>query len=304
MSFQAMAWAVKKKVGNATGKAILLMLANYADDEGKCFPGQEKLASECECTSRTIREWLEKFEKMGLISREERRRVDGYRTSDLIVLNLEDTPKTAPEKSQGTHSPEGNSPEIDGNLTGNPRTSHRKEIPSILSVEPLVKHQQPRDAHAREENLDDVQKKLIDAAGEKIHPHGVFDLSAIIGLISAGVDLETDILPTIKARCATMKRPARGWAYFTDAIKDAHNRRIEAGKGLSKPKETVKPDSELSEEVLEAEWGKRLNYARRNRTWFTAVWGAMPSKEGCRVPEHLLQPNDGKHPHGGNWIEQ
>lgn len=296
MSFQAMTWAIKQKVGNATGKAILLMLANYADDEGKCFPGQEKLAAECECSARTIREWLEKFENLGLISREKRRRNDGYRTSDLIVLNLESLPEAI--------SPEGNSPENNDSLTGNSRHSYRKETPSNLLVEPLDNHQQPRDARKPENDLDQLQAKLINAAGEKIHPHGVFDLSAIIGLLGAGVDLDTDILPTIKARAASMKRPARGWAYFTDAIRDAHNRRIEAGQGLIKPEKTITPDHEMVTEVLEAEWVKRLDYARRNRSWFSAAWGPMPGLSGCRVPKHLLRADDGKHPHGGTWLEQ
>lgn len=88
MSFQAMAWAVKQKVGNATGKAILLMLANYADEQGKCFPSQETLASECECSKRSILDWLQKFEDMGLLSRERRHGAGGYRRADILTLDL------------------------------------------------------------------------------------------------------------------------------------------------------------------------------------------------------------------------
>jgi len=89
MSFQAMSWAVKQKVGNATGKAILLMLANYADQDGVCFPSQEKLAVECECARQTVSRFLNDFESRGLISRVQRRRQDGYRTSDEIKLSLD-----------------------------------------------------------------------------------------------------------------------------------------------------------------------------------------------------------------------
>lgn len=217
---------------------------------------------------------------------------NGSITNYRAIIELEITRKFIDKQSQNRSNPNKNKG------LQSPAFNHTDTDTDIAATQPHARGKK------QAENLDGLQQKLIDAAGEKIHPHGVFDLSAIIGLITAGVDLETDILPTIKARCATMQRPARGWAYFTEAIKDAHNRRIEAGKGLSKPKETIKPDSELSGEDLNAEWTKRLNYARRNRTWFTAVWGAMPNKEGCRVPEHLLQPNDGKHPHGGNWIEQ
>jgi len=297
MSFQAMTWAVKQKVGNATGKAILLMLANYADDEGKCFPGQEKLAAECECSPRTVREWLDKFEKMGIVKREERRREDGYRTSDLIVLDLESSPAAI--------SPENTSPENNNNLTGSSFQSHRQEIPSNLLVEPLDNHQQPRASAGRPaDDLSNLQSKLTAAAGDKIHPHGVFDLSAIIGLISAGVDVETDILPTIRARAATMQRPAKGWNYFTDAIKDAHNRRIKAGEGIAKPVRAITPDTELAPDALEAEWSKRLKWARQTNSWFSAVWGPMPGDEGCRVPTHLIQSDDGKDRYGVRWDDR
>lgn len=86
MSFQAMSWAVRQKVGNATGKAILLMLANYCDHEGTCFPSQQRLADECECGLRTVTRWLDQFEKDGLLTRERRMREDGSRTSDMIRL--------------------------------------------------------------------------------------------------------------------------------------------------------------------------------------------------------------------------
>jgi len=88
VSFQAMAWAVKQKVGNATGKAILLMLANYADDEGRCFPSQETLATECECSKRSVLDWLQKFEDMGILRRDRRHWSGGYRRSDILTLNL------------------------------------------------------------------------------------------------------------------------------------------------------------------------------------------------------------------------
>lgn len=88
MSFQAMAWAVKQKVGNATGKAILLMLANYADEDGRCFPSQETLATECECSKRSVLDWLQKFEDMGILKRDRRHGSGGYRRSDILTLSL------------------------------------------------------------------------------------------------------------------------------------------------------------------------------------------------------------------------
>lgn len=89
MSFHAMAWAVKQKVGNATGKAILLMLANYADDSGQCFPSQERLASECECSVATVARWLGLFVELGLVTRQKRYGEGGYRRADLLRVATE-----------------------------------------------------------------------------------------------------------------------------------------------------------------------------------------------------------------------
>lgn len=81
-----MAWAVKQKVGNATGKAILLMLANYADDRGECFPSQERLAAECECSVATVARWLGLFVEMGFMTRHKQYGEGGYRRADLLRI--------------------------------------------------------------------------------------------------------------------------------------------------------------------------------------------------------------------------
>lgn len=86
MSFQAMTWAVKQKVGNATGKAVLLMLANYADEGGECFPSQERLAAECECSVATVQRWLRAFEDWGAIERRKQYGEGGYRRADRLRL--------------------------------------------------------------------------------------------------------------------------------------------------------------------------------------------------------------------------
>lgn len=67
-------------------KFALVMLANYADDCGVCWPDQETLAADCACSERTIRSALGALEEAGLIARLGRRRKDGSRRSDVILL--------------------------------------------------------------------------------------------------------------------------------------------------------------------------------------------------------------------------
>lgn len=46
--------------------------------------------------------------------------------------------------------------------------------------------------------------------------------------------------------------------------------------------------------VSDDDWTKRLNFGRQKSQWHVATWGPMPGADGCRVPDHLLQPSDGQ----------
>lgn len=73
--------------GNAQAQLLLLAIARHANwDTGECYPGQETLARMAKCTSRTVRSYLSKLESDGLIARSERRKENGARQSELIVL--------------------------------------------------------------------------------------------------------------------------------------------------------------------------------------------------------------------------
>nr|WP_176024244.1 DUF1376 domain-containing protein [Brucella pseudintermedia] len=187
------------------------------------------------------------------------------------------------------------------------RPNKNKELqsPQFHQSEPEPKEAKASSAPARDaDEIDLLKSKLLDAVGEKIQPIGAINLGPILGLISSGVDLETDILPTVRGMVARMKRPAGSWSYFVEAIKEAYNARIKAGEGLAKPVRSITPDEELSPEALEAQWRKRLKYARDNRCWFTSVWGAMPGLDGCRVPAEFLEEGDGFDRYGCRWSEQ
>ncbi|GEM_PF-1905850 len=187
------------------------------------------------------------------------------------------------------------------------RPNKNKELqsPQFHQSEPEPKEAKASSAHARDaDEIDILKNKLLEAVGEKIQPIGAINLGPILGLVSSGVDVETDVLPTIRAMVVRMKRPAGSWAYFVRAIKEAYNSRIEAGEGLAKPVRAVTPDDELSPDALEAQWRKRMNYARDNRCWFSSVWGPMPGLEGCRVPASMIETTDGRDRNGYPWREE
>ena len=88
MSLQAMAWARAMRTGSATVKSVLLAVANYADEEGVCWPSHKQLCEDTELSRNSIIRALDQLQDMGLLTREGRYRNDGSRTSDLIMLDL------------------------------------------------------------------------------------------------------------------------------------------------------------------------------------------------------------------------
>lgn len=285
MSIQAVAWAIDQKTGSSAGKVVLICLANYADEDGKCWPSQATIAAETELSERSVREWLQKLEEAGFVSREPRRRDDGYRASDLIRLAF----KIQPAKSAGKVN------------------SHRQIAPFLpapvaapTTFEPPV---EPSAAAApAKSDLVGLTSKLLEAAGEKItQGAGAIVLAPILGLIDAGCDLETDILPTIRARASKMTRPAGSWGYFVAAIRDAYEARIAAGKGLSRTKVTpIKREADMSEDERRVRFGKFLNMARSSGIWLTWMNGPPPGREGCRIPDDMIEDRDRQI----DWFEQ
>ncbi len=98
MSFQAMAWAVKQKTGDALGRCLLLTLANYADEHGKCWPSLSRLADDCEMHRATVIRKLEALRDLGLVAREQKETPAG--TYNVYTLSLTATPSRTEQLPQ------------------------------------------------------------------------------------------------------------------------------------------------------------------------------------------------------------
>jgi DNA-binding MarR family transcriptional regulator len=109
MSYSAMAWARGIKTGSATVKSVLLAIANYADEEGICWPSQEQLADDTELSRHSIMRALDQLEEMDLITRERRHRKDGSRSSDLIIIDLSRTEQRSSQQRSTQQQPKSHS---------------------------------------------------------------------------------------------------------------------------------------------------------------------------------------------------
>jgi hypothetical protein len=97
MSWQATAWAVRQKTGSAARKALLLVLANYADEHGVCWPSQETLMAETELSADTIQRQSKVLKNAGLVQIVRRPRKGGNWPGLLYQLNLSFEASTMPQ---------------------------------------------------------------------------------------------------------------------------------------------------------------------------------------------------------------
>tara|TARA_R110000803_G_scaffold55855_4_gene112911 strand:+ start:147 stop:788 length:642 start_codon:yes stop_codon:yes gene_type:complete len=92
MSFTALDWAVKQKVGNSTEKLILLCLANYSDDNNKSYPSHKTISKFAEVSNQTVIKCLTKLKNKNLLFIEPRYQQTlgnkNRQTSNLYTLNI------------------------------------------------------------------------------------------------------------------------------------------------------------------------------------------------------------------------
>ena len=86
MSFQAMAWAVAQKLPTRD-KFVLIMMANYTDEIGKCWPSLNRLSAETSMSRSTVQLAIKALADAGLLTIEKRSQ-DGVSLPNYYFLNL------------------------------------------------------------------------------------------------------------------------------------------------------------------------------------------------------------------------
>jgi hypothetical protein len=107
MSIAAMNWALDLPEGavNSSQCLLLLVLANYADEEGKCWPSQATLRQKGRQSERTIRDLTKQLVEMGALKVEKR-----HLKSTRYELQLNWPQKRVPAESAGKPHPKKPSP--------------------------------------------------------------------------------------------------------------------------------------------------------------------------------------------------
>jgi hypothetical protein len=92
MSFQAIAWALTQDIPRTSEKFLLVMLANYADKDGFCYPSIDRLAQELSQNRKTVVKSIKSLVSNGLI-KDTGRRI-GF-TKSVVVYQLVGIPSAS-----------------------------------------------------------------------------------------------------------------------------------------------------------------------------------------------------------------
>jgi hypothetical protein len=157
MSVQALSCAMAIRGVSASEKLLLLVLANFADEGMSCWPSHKRLADDTGLSQRSVLSLLKGLEGKRFITRTERKRPDGSRTSDKITLHF----------SGEVISPRGEAVSGGGEIgdtgVGKPTAGGGEIISPLTTFEPSTEPKdEPRRADPRElaKTIWELQPKL------------------------------------------------------------------------------------------------------------------------------------------------
>jgi hypothetical protein len=105
VSIEALNHVSKLAIMPSGRKFVAIALANYADENGSCFPSVEKLAQWTSQGEKTVRRHLDDLETEGFLTRERVRREDGTLGVYRFVLQRSFSPEAKLASGQIFHQP-------------------------------------------------------------------------------------------------------------------------------------------------------------------------------------------------------
>ncbi|HEX7113745.1 MAG TPA: helix-turn-helix domain-containing protein [Steroidobacter sp.] len=103
MSIQAISWALKQRIAKSSEKFVLVVLCNYADEQGICYPSITALCADTGQNRKTVIANLKSLTASGRI-RDTGRRAGS--TGQIVVYQINSTDNGSVEESQNRNSSE------------------------------------------------------------------------------------------------------------------------------------------------------------------------------------------------------
>lgn len=191
---------------------------------------ERQLAGLAGCSVDDVASMLSELEDAGVFSREE----DGTIFSRRM---RRDDEKAERDKANGR---KGGNPSLKSENVGvNPadNAEDKAQKPEVRVQKNYTAGAQADAGGPTRADLDRLEDALREAAGPALNAAspGLLTLAPILNLISAGADLEQDILPAVRqvvARPSLRRGSVRSWEFFTEPIREAHARRTAAPSPL------------------------------------------------------------------------
>lgn len=166
MSNRALTWAFDQDLKSGP-KFVLVALADWADDEGSCFPGVQTIARRVGAGETAVRENLARLKEAGLIVEERRNRASGARTSNRYWLQMSGRIDLKPESEGGNLEPESGEPTAGIRGGQEPESEGESEPPVVTPQRTHIVGKPPTTGAQHAERLCILLADLIEANGSK-----------------------------------------------------------------------------------------------------------------------------------------
>lgn len=212
----------RRLVGSATRKSVLGYMADKAADDGSgIWTSKANIARDLELSRRAVQLAIQELIRDGLVTETGQRDCKhGFTVEYSIVIEAVDNlPSTREPRSPR---------ESDARVTR--ESGSHDPVNQIHPNHPYKDTTTPPAKDAAVDNSD-PQTRCLAVAGPGLCPASRAEIiktaEVIEGWLREGIDLDTDILPVIRARTPTIRiSPIRTWGYFTDAVRAAHRQRL------------------------------------------------------------------------------
>lgn len=277
MSVEALSWSFKTDAGDASAKLVLLVLANFADEDGRCWPSQKVLGQRSHLSDRTVRDALGRLEERGLITRSPRYREDGGRSSDMIQL-------TPPGRNAGG---EGEAPAKKGTTPQKPEGGgHPPGSSGLTTLEPT--------------NLEPTNEQ-----GVREQVQAIWDSAPLIARKRSTIGAVTTALELAVKRGknpAAIRRAVAAYYADPDICREEHRyakgvHRVIQGdhwetwaqaEGVVHLDGWTEDDARALQLTKFRFWMKEYVENPKRGDWDESVRGPRPHEPGCRIPASVM----------------
>jgi Helix-turn-helix domain len=224
MSVDALSWAKKQRTGAPAPKCVLMTLADYADEDGVCWPSQETLAKVTEQSVDSVQRQLRQLEEIHLIERRGRGLRNGRRAVTVYTLMMNATTvglkgttpqiaapqiaapqSTAPQNRVNDTAPVRHEPSIEPSIDAAADAGAREPSKSLITPE----------AFALSSDLMRLQRL------EKDDPRSIGQAYAVQAWLTKGWDASV-IRATVDIVMSRRADAPKALRYFETAITEAH----------------------------------------------------------------------------------